>query len=132
MTIFHNLFFGCIFVSQNLKLMTEEQFFEIYKERLQNFVVLQKEDIESNPPKKLDHFIQRSDYLNQLIIDKSNVLISEIFIDFNLDFTERRILKGNSVNILQYFLLGISSLLIDSLKDFQTHSDTIRHNKFNL
>lgn len=112
--------------------MTEEQFFEIYKERLQNFVVLQKEDIESNSPKNLNYFIQRVDYLNQRIIDKSDILISEIFIDFNLDLNARRNLKGTSINILKYFLLAISSLLISSLKDFQTHSDTIRLNKFNL
>jgi len=110
--------------------MTEKEFFETYKTRLTSYVDEQKKDLGTNTPDKYENFISRSYYLSSLITEKSDVLISEIFIDNKLDTNDTRYFKGYSVNILQYFLLGVSGIYSECRQDFQEHSDTIKADRF--
>jgi hypothetical protein len=110
--------------------MTEKEFFETYRTQLTSYVEEQKNDLETNSPDKYENFISRSYYLSNQITEKSDLLISEIFIDNKLDMDDTRNFKGYIVNVLQYFLLGVSGIYSECRQDFQEHSDSIKAERF--
>ncbi|MBC8756603.1 hypothetical protein H2O64_18165 [Kordia sp. YSTF-M3] len=110
--------------------MTKQDFLDIHKERLKAFVLKQKENLKNDSPNNFKNFTHRADYLSQQIIDKSDLLISEIFRDYGLSSTDTINFKGTIISILEYFLLGVSSTYIDCIKDFDAYSDKILLLKF--
>lgn len=110
--------------------MNQQEFFDLHLEKLESFVIKQKNDLDLNTPDKIKDFISKSNYLSQLIIDKSDLLISEIFIENDLDLNYPVNFKGTVISLGQYLLLGVSSNFKKCWLDFHSFSDELFTRKF--
>ncbi|PZX36195.1 hypothetical protein LX97_03486 [Nonlabens dokdonensis] len=98
--------------------MTIQEFLDEHYQRLSDFTSKQISDFNQDFPNKADHFIKRSHYLSQQIIENSNDLISDVYSDENLDPEQRVIIKGTSIPMTQFLLMGVSKNQIECLKRF--------------
>ena len=83
-----------------------------------------------NSPDNFAHYIDRSNYLSQVIIDKSDLLISEILNENGMDLNRRVPVGDTLIPLDQFLLLGVSSNFGKCWSDFHSYSDSLLLKKF--
>lgn len=116
--------------------MTEEEFFQEYRNKLVEFSDKYKLEISDYNENNLLNFIKRCDWIKQQIILKSNELISEILLENNISpfFKVVQTTKSGSaiVDLVRYLTFKSSTINLEIIQDFDSHLRDFSNSYFGI